>query len=203
MGTGLPLPKEASPHICCDQMAGWIKMTLGRELGLCRSDIVLDGNPVPPPQIGDRPQTFGPYLLWPKGSMDQDATWYGGRPRPRPHCARWGPSFPSPKGGTAPSPIFGPCLLLPNGWTDQYATWYEGRPWPRPHCYMVIQESPMQRGTHPYCRPMSIVAKRSPISATAEHLLEVKTVTDLSIASIHIIQSYAVYSGKLVIFQVQ
>ena len=24
--------------------------------------------------------------------MDEDATWYGGRPRPRPHCARWGPS---------------------------------------------------------------------------------------------------------------
>jgi len=39
--------------------------------------------------------------------MDQDATWYGGRPRPRPHCVRWGPS--SPQRGTAP--IFGPYLL--------------------------------------------------------------------------------------------
>jgi len=26
--------------------------------------------------------------------MDQDATWYGGRPQPRPHCVRWGPSSP-------------------------------------------------------------------------------------------------------------
>jgi len=25
-------------------------------------------------------------------------TWYGGRPQPRPHCVRWGFSFPSPKG---------------------------------------------------------------------------------------------------------
>jgi len=24
--------------------------------------------------------------------MDQDATWYGGRPRPRRHCVIWGPS---------------------------------------------------------------------------------------------------------------
>jgi len=36
--------------------------------------------------------------------MDQDATWYGGKPLPRPHCARWGPSSPPKKKtwGTAP-----------------------------------------------------------------------------------------------------
>jgi len=38
-------------------------------------------------------------VLSPNGSMDQDATLCGGRPRPRPHCARWGPRSPSPKGG--------------------------------------------------------------------------------------------------------
>jgi len=32
------------------------------------------------------------FLLWPNGWMHQDATWYGSRPRPRPHCVRWGPS---------------------------------------------------------------------------------------------------------------
>ena len=37
-------------------------------------------------------------LLWLNGWMDQDATWYGDRPRPRPHCARWGPSSPTQKG---------------------------------------------------------------------------------------------------------
>jgi len=32
--------------------------------------------------------------LWPNGCMDQDAIWYGGRPRPRQHCVTWGPSSP-------------------------------------------------------------------------------------------------------------
>jgi len=50
--------------------------------------------------------TFG--VLWPNGRMDQDETWYGGRPRPWPHCVRWGPRSP-PETGTAP--IFGPCLF--------------------------------------------------------------------------------------------
>jgi len=34
--------------------------------------------------------------------MDQDGTWHGGGPWSRPHCARWGPSFPSPKRGQRP-----------------------------------------------------------------------------------------------------
>jgi len=38
--------------------------------------------------------------LWPNGSTDQDETWHAGRPRPWPHCVRWGPSYPSPKGHT-------------------------------------------------------------------------------------------------------
>ena len=33
-------------------------------------------------------------VLWPNGLMDQDATWYGGRPRPRRHCIRWASSSP-------------------------------------------------------------------------------------------------------------
>jgi len=41
--------------------------------------------------------------------MDEDATWYGSRPRPRPHCIRRGPS--SPRKGH--SILFGPCLLWP------------------------------------------------------------------------------------------
>jgi len=35
--------------------------------------------------------------LWPNGWTDQDETWQAGRPRPWPHCVRWGTSFP-PKG---------------------------------------------------------------------------------------------------------
>jgi len=42
-------------------------------------------------------------VLWPNGWTDQDETWYAGRPRPWPHCVRWGPSSPSPKGARPPN----------------------------------------------------------------------------------------------------
>ena len=35
---------QFSAHICCGQMAAWIKMSLGVELGLGPGDYVLDGN---------------------------------------------------------------------------------------------------------------------------------------------------------------
>jgi len=81
------------------------------EVGLSPGNFVLDGTQ-PPHQKGVEPLIFGPCLLWTNGCMDQDASWYGGRPwpmrgRPRPtrHCVRWGPSSFSPKG--AQPPIFG------------------------------------------------------------------------------------------------
>jgi len=43
---------QFSAHICCGQMAAWIKMSLGAELGLGPGDFVLDGNPASPPQKG-------------------------------------------------------------------------------------------------------------------------------------------------------
>jgi len=36
--------------------------------------------------------------LWPNGWTDQDETWLAGRPRPWPHCVRWGASSPPLKG---------------------------------------------------------------------------------------------------------
>jgi len=60
--------------------------------------------------------------LLPNGWTDQDETWHTGRPRPWPHCVRWRPSSPSPKGHSPP--IFGPYLLRPNGCMDQDVTWY-------------------------------------------------------------------------------
>ena len=71
--------------------------------------------------------------LWQNGWMDQDATWYGGRPRPRRLCVRWEPRSPLPKSGRRLQ-IFGPCLLWPNGWMDHDATWYEGYPQAEQHC---------------------------------------------------------------------
>jgi len=73
-----------------------------------------------------------------------------------------------PQKGEQP-PIFGPCLLWPNGWMDQDATWYEAA-----HAGHIVLHGdpapPPKRGTDPNFLPMSIVAKRSLISATAEYL---------------------------------
>jgi len=87
--------------------------------------------------------------------MDQDETWRGGRPRPWPHCVRWGPRSPLQKGAQPLLPIFGPSLLWPSGWKDQDATWLGDRPWRRRRCYMGTQipvkgaQPPIV--THVYC----------------------------------------------------
>jgi len=111
METQLPLPKRGrggapqfSALICCGQMAGWIKMPLGRKVGLSRSNIVLDGDPAPLPQKGTEPPNFRPMSIVARRLHGIDATWRGGRSRPRPHCARWGPSSPPSKGGGAQPP---------------------------------------------------------------------------------------------------
>ena len=100
--------------------------------------------------------------------MVQDATWYKGMPWLRPLCVRWGPSYPykTPPEGHSPVPIFGPCLLWPKaGWIkmplgtelglgpDNIVL--DGDPAPPP---------PPKKGH------IFIVAKGSPISATAERL---------------------------------
>jgi len=91
-------PSQFSVHVYCGQTAGWIKMPLGMEVGLIPGHVVLDGNPALSPQKGTQPPIFGPCLSWPNGWMKQDVTWYGGRLRSRPHCARWGPSSLTQKG---------------------------------------------------------------------------------------------------------
>jgi len=71
-----PRPRRLSAHVYCVKTAGWIKMVLGVEFGLSPGDFVLDGDPASLSPI------FDPFLLWPNGSMHQDATWYGDRPQP-------------------------------------------------------------------------------------------------------------------------
>ena len=91
-GGGSP---QFSAHFYCGETAGWIKMALGMEVGLSPRDVVLDGDPASPPPI------FVQCRLWPNEWMDEDATCYGSRPRPRPHCIRRGPS--SAKGAQQPA----------------------------------------------------------------------------------------------------
>ena len=59
-------PIQFSAHICCGQMAAWIKMPLGMELGLSPGDFMLDGDPaLPSPKKGAEPppQSSAHYIL--------------------------------------------------------------------------------------------------------------------------------------------
>jgi len=69
-------------------------MPLGMKVGLSPGDFVLAGDPAPSQKGGTAPPSFGPCLFRPNGRMDQDATWYGGRPRFTRHCVRWNPAPP-------------------------------------------------------------------------------------------------------------
>ena len=118
------LSAKFSAHVCCGQMATWIKMPLGTQVGLGPGYIVLDGDPAPP------------------------------------------------KGGTAPS------HFLPHDYCGQMAGWIK-----MPHGtvvdlgpgYIVLDGAqlplPERDTAAPLFRAMSVVAKWSPISATAELLL--------------------------------
>jgi len=56
---------QFSAHICCGQMAAWIKMSLGMALGLGPGDVVLDGDPVAPSPKGGGadPPNFRPMSI--------------------------------------------------------------------------------------------------------------------------------------------
>ena len=152
-------------------MVGWIKMKLDMEVGLGPGRIVLDRDPAPPKKEGAQPSIFGPCPLWPttgwiKIPLSTDVGLDAG------DFVLDGDPVPPLEKGHSPSPIFGPCLLWPNGWMDQDATCYGGRPRPRRHCVRWGFSPPTRKsGTAPHFWPMSILGKRSLISATDEHLL--------------------------------
>jgi len=68
-GDPAPPPLKGHPqfsaHICCGQMAAWIKMPLGMELGLGPGDFVLDEDPCscPLPKRGADPPNFRPMFI--------------------------------------------------------------------------------------------------------------------------------------------
>jgi len=156
---GRPFVKRfayAIGRLSCVSVCLWRWCIVAKRLDGSRCHLVQSGKLCSmgtqlPPQKGHSHPIFGPCLLWPNGWMDQDATWYGGRPRPRPNCVRWGPSSLSlpPKRGHSSSPIFSQCMLWPNGWIDQYATWYGGKPRRRPHCVRWRPiPPPRKKGSH-------------------------------------------------------
>ena len=70
LGTPLP-PKKTEhstlsrilAHVYCDQTVGWIKMKLGREVGICPGHIVLDGDPAPLLKGAQQPPSFRPMSI--------------------------------------------------------------------------------------------------------------------------------------------
>jgi len=123
-------PPQFSAHVYCGQTAMSTRIPLGMELGLSLGEIVLDGDPTPHPLVGHIPQFSanvycGQMAGWTKLPLGMEVGLSPGN-----FVFDEDPAFPQ-KRGIAPRPIFGPCLLLPNGWMDQDATWYGGKPQPR------------------------------------------------------------------------
>ena len=146
-----------SAHVYCGQTLRCIRIPLHKEVGLTLGDTVLDGDPAAPYKGAQSP-LLGPCLLWPNCGMDQDATEYGGMPRPRRHCVRLGPSSsPSKKGHT---PKFSAhvccdqmlrCIRIPLR-TEVLSLGADDS---------VLDRYPPKKGWHsPNVWPMSIVAKR-------------------------------------------
>ena len=168
MGTQLLIHQRGtapkfSAHICCGQMAAWIKMSLGIQLGLGPGDFVLDGDPAVLPQTGAEPPPqisahvyCGQTARWIKmplgtkvGLRTCDSVLDGG---PAPLSTK----------GVKPFPNFRPFLLWPNGWMHQDATWCGGRFQPRG---LRVRWGPSpppkrERSPLPNFRPISTVAKR-------------------------------------------
>jgi len=147
-----PLPRRGtasqfSAHICCGQMAGSNTMPLDRKAGLDQSDIVLDGDPAPPPSKRGQSPQFSAHVYcgqttgWIKMPLGTEVGLSPGNivldadPAPQPSANFW--------------PMSVVATLS----------------------YMGTQLLTLKRGTAPpLFRLMSIVAKWSPISTTAEHL---------------------------------
>jgi len=109
--------------------------------------------------------------LWSNSWTDQDQTWHAGRPRPWPHCVRWGSSSLSLK-EHSPHPIFGHIRC------GQMAAWIKmplGMELGLSPGDFVLDRDPAlpspKRGQSPLpnFRPISIVAKR--LHASRCHLV--------------------------------
>ena len=153
MGTQPPSPKRGgawgqspqfSAHVYCGQMAGWIKMALGMEVGLGPVHIMIDGDTAPLPKKGAEPPNFRPIFIVAKWLHESRCHLDPANTRKRAH---------------PPLPNFVACLLWPSGWMDEDTAWYSSWPRPRPHCTRRGTRSREKGTAAPLSfQPMSIVA---------------------------------------------
>jgi len=110
-GGPTPLPKKVAeppnfqPMLYWGEQDGWIKMSLGMEVGLGPGDVPKGHGPQFSAHI-----YCGQMTGCIRIPLDMEVGLSPG------DNDRWGPSSPSPKG--AQPPIFGPCPLWPNSWMD-------------------------------------------------------------------------------------
>jgi len=150
-------------------------MPLARKVGLNPGDVVLDGDPAPLPEKWQSPQ-FSAHVY-----CGQTAGWITmplGMEIGSAQATLWivldgDPALPPPK---VHSPQFSAhvCCSQTAGWIKMPLGTKVGLG-QATLCYMGTQPPPQKRGHTPNFRPMSIVAKRSPISATAEQLFKMVT----------------------------
>jgi len=120
------------------------------------------------------PPIFGPYPLRPNGCIDQDDTWYGGRPQPRRLCLRYRDSATPPqKRGSPPPKKIQPMFIVAKRLMDEDASWYGSRPQPRPHCTRRAPSYARNGHSSPHLFGPCLLWPRSPISATTELLLHI------------------------------
>ena len=132
-------------------------------------------------------------VLWPNGWMGQDETWRGGRPRPWPHGVR--SSSSSPKGSQPPN--FHPMSVVAkrlDGSRMPLRTKVGLGPG-----HIVLDGDPTppyptKRGAQPPIFAPSVVAKRSPISATAEHLFVLILCCSIFVFGMNVSSCYVSFS---------
>ena len=86
------------------------------------------------------------YYIVAKHWMDENETWRAGRPWSWPHCVRWGPSSPFPKGHSLQ---FSPHVYCGQTAVCISKTWYVGMPQQRRHCVTRGPSSPSPKGDSP------------------------------------------------------
>ena len=175
-GDPATLPKwgHSSPHflahVYCGQTAGWIKMSLGTKVGLGPGHIVLYWNPASS-ESGTAAPTFGLCLLWPK-TAERFKLPLGTKVGLDPgHIVLDGDPAPLQKKGSGHNHQFSAHV-----YRGQMAGWIKmplGKKVGLGPGHIVLDWDPApppKKGRAPNFRPTCIVTKRSPISATAEHL---------------------------------
>ena len=129
-------------------------------------------------------QFYGSCLLWPNGWMDQDDTWYRGKPRPRQRCVRWGRSPPQ-KGHCPQFSVHVYCGQTLGWMKTPLGTEVDICPG---HIVWTGTQLLRERAQQPPLFGPCVLWPRSPISATAELLLNISVKTALE--SVYFSRSY-------------